>query len=303
MKNVIVMMCLTALFFSCARKVQPEPGNPNCRIISFNDSTGKPIYYVNFETIHFITETYTLDSSGNKVNLSRHYNNSIADRIDSIIYTNNDKTLYSYNESGLISKIIKYTGKIDDKYSYTETQQFEYDFDNNLITKTSQLVGSNNVGIPVVINYSDYVKGRPQKIEYKSIKTSKRYFKYEYDDYGNVLKEHLVSSTDEILQTNEFTYDYNREISDLLKIWKQLNLCPDYVNFCPDPNIFTSNAPKHLCLTSKHLNPEKAYQSQYTTNIYEQIKSYSFYSGFKYNDLGYPTYLINTKYFFTYECQ
>lgn len=305
MKNLIVFVSAvsTLLFSSCAKKIQPMPGVPDCRIKSFNDSTGNPLFYINYlnSNSELIKETYTIDSFGQTKNRSTYYYNTL-NKLDSVVFANKDKWCYSYNSHNKISKITKYHGW-HSEYGYFGYSIFSYDYDSelNLKSKIESYITTTSFSIPDTVMFSNYQNGRPQKIE-----TSYGFYEYEYDDFGNVLKEYLtkrISNTKELAQ--EFTYDYSNDLSSIIKTLQQLRLAPTTQNMCPDPNLASINFSKHLILTSKSFNPDITHQSQFSTNKYGNVKSYKFYSKFWGVQpwIGLPIYTINTSYHFSYGCE
>lgn len=335
MKNLIVMVCLSAMFFSCAKKIQPEPGVPRyCRIHSVNDSTGKPLYYIEYvsPSSDLIKETYTIDNTGNKVTRSKYCYNSINNLLDSIVYTNKDMLVYEYVHEGYIGKITEYKGWGSQGFSLITENTYVYGEMNPVATVIGFVANYDmrylkkfisNTASPFyriqsadTLYFEDYTNGRPTELICKD--ASQRY-KLEYDASNNLVKAGW-SNNKSLGYENMFSYNYDRNIDfkPTYKILKQLDYKSfHFDSFNPNLNTFdysTNFLKEYLgypCLgwgfpcNSDIGEPQI---NTFTMNKYGKVSGFhltafefSRINTFGINQLKYSSKTLN--YNFTYQCQ
>ncbi len=287
MKNLVVYVFLGALFTSCAKKNEPVPDVPNCQVVSFNDSLGKPIFYIEYmPNTNKISKIYEKDNNGNIVTTDfpvYYYN--VFGQLDSAI-SSSSKHIFTYYGDGLI-KTMRFT------YGNSSDHTYSYKYLNgDLIEK----IANDNLssGSADTTTFSGYYKGKPK---YRS-NNNNVVTEFEYDSDMDLVKTYSYNNNVRTL-ISECEYDKNVVVGPVFNLYKQLVF--EYFSY-DDLNLSSLNLTQHLGKKAIFYNSSDG-----------QITKVTNYTDIKANHQGVvthykeyesvPQYFLNGIYDFSYACE
>lgn len=225
MKKLLIILPLLWIMVSCAKKAQPTPGVPSCRIMSANDSTGKPTEYVKYDASGNIIEIDFVSPDVGSLNFVYNDNNRITQ-----CSKENYLVRCKYNNSNRLDTILSY-------YDQTDNYKviLKYDEDSHIASKTTY----RNYGDGFVFQdsciYSLYKNDRPQQME-RMIKNEEgvrevvELYEYEYDSQMNRTKVYLTyPQVAKRFLSEVKTFDLNIDVSSVVK-YDALRLPLDHIS-------------------------------------------------------------------------